>query len=401
MRVAIFSESYKPLINGVSTSVDTLVAELERAGHTVYIFTSKFPQYEDEREHVYRYPSVNSVMEPDYVLPIPVSRHISDTISRLKLDIIHSQSPFALGMLARKTARRIGVPLVSTNHTLYTEYTHYVPLIPTATSRRVIARWMRWYYNECDWVFAPSEYTRRLLVDDFKVVRPVSVVPTGIPSPPYVLASTRSIKENLKIPGDARVLLYVGRLAREKNLDMLLEAFAKVLEAAGNVYLVIAGSGNNAARLKGRTEQLCIDEFVRYTGFLDRTRLDPLYKAADVFVYPSVTETQGLAVGEALASGTPCVVVNGGGAPETVTSGVDGFLVRNSVDEFSSAVLRLLDDGELRRRFSDAARKNAERLQPERVARLMIDRYERLVSGTPDAEVEGKSDDGCSPGSTS
>jgi glycosyltransferase involved in cell wall biosynthesis len=204
----------------------------------------------------------------------------------------------------------------------------------------------------------------------------------------------RAIKENLRIPGDARVLLYVGRLAKEKNLDLLLDAFAQILSSAGNVYLVIAGSGNNAARLKGRTEQLCIDEFVRYTGFLDRTRLDPLYKAADVFVYPSMTETQGLAVGEALAAGTPCVVVNGGGAPETVTNGVDGFTVRDDVQEFASAVLKLLDDDILRRKFSEAGRRNAERLRPERVAQLIVESYEDLVAGgKPRKTVEPVDDD--------
>lgn len=397
MRVGIFSESYRPLINGVSTSVDTLVAELERAGHTVYIFTSRFPRYEDDRPGVYRFPSVNSVVEPDYVIPIPISRHIETAIPKLKLDIIHSQSPFFLGLVARRVARRAGIPLVSTNHTLYTEYTHYIPFVPRGTMRNLTIKWMSWYYNECDWVFAPSAFTRKLLVNEYRVRKPVSVVPTGIPEPPYVLATTRAIKENLRIPGDARVLLYVGRLAKEKNLDLLLDAFAQILSSAGNVYLVIAGSGNNAARLKGRTEQLCIDEFVRYTGFLDRTRLDPLYKAADVFVYPSMTETQGLAVGEALAAGTPCVVVNGGGAPETVTNGVDGFLVRDDVQEFASAVLKLLDDDILRRKFSDAGRRNAERLRPDRVAQLIVESYEDLVAGGKPRKTVEPVDDGVTP----
>ena len=396
MRVGIFSESYKPIINGVSTSMDTLVAELERAGHTVYVFTSRFPRYEDDRTGVFRYPSVNSVIEPDYVLPIPISHRIASAIPKLKLDIVHSQSPFALGWLARRVARQAAIPLVSTNHTIYTEYTHYFPFASKSFARATLIRWMSWYYNECDWVFAPSAFTRSLLVDGFHIRTPVTVVPTGIPEPPYILASDRATKESLQIPADARILLYVGRLAREKNLDLLLDAFAGVRSQCGNVFLVVAGSGNNADRMKERTKALRLTNYVRYTGFLDRTRLDPLYRAADVFVYPSITETQGLAVGEALAAGTPCVVVNGGGAPETVTDGVDGIVVPNDADRFSLAVQRLLQDNDLRRRFSEAGRRNIERLRPERVAQIVIDRYERLVAGDRTQTEATAMNDDCS-----
>ncbi|MCW3061324.1 MAG: 1,2-diacylglycerol 3-glucosyltransferase [Capsulimonas sp.] len=387
MRVGVFSESYQPLINGVTTSVNTLVAELERAGHSVYIFTSRFPNYTDEREGVYRFPSINSMVEPDYVLPIPISPSIQSSIARLKLDIVHSQSPFLLGVLAGRVARRYGIPHVSTNHTLYSEYTHYVPVAPKAWTGAVLSRWMQWFYNSCDQVIAPSEMTKRVLLTEYHVERPITVVPTGIPEPPYVLASEEETRRSLGVPPEARVLLYVGRLAPEKNLPMLLDAFARIAEREPSAVLVLAGSGKSAESLRAHTHTLGLSDRVIFTGFLSRTKLDPLYLLAEVFVFPSKTETQGLAIGEALAAGTPCVIVNAGGAPESIHDGDDGFLVEDNAEEMADRVLSLLANDLLRKQMSERGRVNARELRPERVAQRIIQVYENLL-GTPRTPTE-------------
>jgi glycosyltransferase involved in cell wall biosynthesis len=381
MRIGIFSESYKPLINGVSTSVETLIAELERAGHTVFVFTSNYPRFTDERPGVFRFPSVNSLVEPDYVLPIPISRHIHNTIPSLKLDLVHSQSPFLLGKMARRIARRFGIPHVSTNHTLYTEYTHYFPLAPPPLIRAFLVRWMHEYYNTCDHVIAPSCLTRDRLVNQYGVRVPIEVVPTGIPEPPYILTSREETKERLGLPANGRVLLYVGRLAPEKNLFMLLDSFVRIAAVVPDAYLVVAGSGKSADVLKKRAQRLGISERTVFTGFIQRTKLDPLYRAAEVFVFPSKTETQGLAVGEALAAGTPCVVVNAGGAPESVHDGVDGFLVEDSADQMAERAILLLQNDDLRHRLSDAARANATLIRPQMIAQRILGIYQRLVHG--------------------
>lgn len=381
MRIGIFSESYKPLINGVSTSLETHIAELERLGHTVFVFTSNYPNYTDERPGVFRFPSINSYVEPDYVLPIPISRRIHDAIPGLKLDIVHSQSPFLLGKMARRVARRFKIPHVSTNHTLYSEYTHYFPLAPPALIRAFLARWMHEFYNTCDYVTVPSRLTRSHLIDHYGVTAPIDVVPTGIPEPPYILTSRDETKERLGLPAGAKVLLYVGRLAPEKNLFMLLDAFAKIAAVRSDAYLVVAGSGKIGGVLKKRADSLGIGDRTVFTGFIQRTKLDPLYRAAEAFLFPSKTETQGLAVGEALAAGTPAVVVNAGGAPESVQDGVDGFLVNDSADQISEHALRLLQDGELRRKMSEAARANATHVRPPMIALRILAIYERLVFG--------------------
>jgi 1,2-diacylglycerol 3-alpha-glucosyltransferase len=385
MRIGIFSESYKPLINGVSTSVETLIAELERAGHTVYVFTSSYPRFTDERAGVFRFPSINSLVEPDYVVPIPISPRIHAAVASLKLDIVHSQSPFFLGMMARGIARRYAIPHVSTNHTLYTQYAHYFPLAPPALTRAGLIRWMRRFYNSCDQVIVPSRLTQSTLVDLCGVHAPIEVIPSGIPEPPYILASREETMERLGVPARARVLLYVGRLAPEKNLTVLLDAFVTVAATVPDSYLVVAGSGKSAAWLRRHVRKLGIEGRTVFTGFLTRTRLDPLYNAADAFLFPSKTETQGLAVGEALAAGTPCVVVNGGGAPESVRDGEDGFLVTDNPADMAARAIQLLTEPDLRRRMSDAARVNAARQRPAAIASRIMAVYERLVH--PDRRI--------------
>lgn len=379
MRVGIFAESYPPLINGVSTSVQTLIAQLEAFGHEVYIFTSEYPNYKDERPGVFRYPSVNAIVEPDYVLPVPLSRRIAALIPTLGLDIIHSQSPFLLGVVARRVARKYGLPHISTNHTLYAEYSHYFPLLPTAVTRRIVIRWMRSFYNTCDHVLAPSELTRRHL-SQYGVETPVTVMPTGIPPPPFLLSKPDDTKRELGLPVTARILLYVGRLAPEKNLDTLLHAFCRLRWETTDTYLVVAGSGKSAGHLRREAQHLGIEARVIFTGFLSRTRLDPLYAASDLFLFPSITETQGLAVGEALAAGVPCVVVNGGGAPEAIDDGVNGFIVENNPVEMADCALRILRDEPLRLRLSAAARISAALITPENIARRIMSLYESLVA---------------------
>ena len=172
----------------------------------------------------------------------------------------------------------------------------------------------------------------------------------------------------------------MGRLAPEKNLEMLLHAFAHILRTCPDAWLILAGSGMGEAVTQQAASDLGISERAIFTGFLERSQLDPLYAASDVFLFPSKTETQGLAVGEAMACGTPCVVVNAGGAPESVRDSVDGFLVDDDPAQMARQALRLLEDAPLRRRMSAEARAHAATVTPEKVAGRIITLYEDLIA---------------------
>ena len=283
----------------------------------------------------------------------------------------------------------LDLPHLSTNHTLYTEYAHYLPLPTVAATRWMLVRWMRDFYNSCDRVLAPSHLTQDVL-EGYGVRTPISVVPTAIPAPPYVLQRPPETKREFGLPPDARLLLYVGRLAPEKNLDLLLRAFALVAAETNDTYLILAGSGKSRGALEARARSLGIHRRTRFAGFLGRTKLDPLYQASDLFLFPSKTETQGLAVGEALAAGLPCIVVNAGGAPESVRDGVDGFLVADDARAMAERTLALLSDAAGHQRLSEEAKRGAQSRTPQNVGGRLVSVYEDLIAARRDAGDEAR-----------
>jgi glycosyltransferase involved in cell wall biosynthesis len=241
-----------------------------------------------------------------------------------------------------------------------------------------------WYYRSCDGVIAPSHMAARQLQEMFNVKPvPIQVIPSGIPLPRHVSEEEiRKTRKELGLPSRTTpMLLYAGRIAREKNLEMLLDAFEQhVLPFVPETRLVLAGSGPDADVIQERiVASDALSGRVILTGFLPRPALDPIYAAADLFVFPSGSETQGMVVGEALAAGTPAVVVNQGGAPETVTDGKDGLRVPNNAEQFGRAVVTLLRDDARRHAMGEFGRVNADVRTPERMAEQVIDLYWNAV----------------------
>jgi glycosyltransferase involved in cell wall biosynthesis len=383
IRVGIFTDGYPPVVNGVSTSVHTLVEQLERAGHKVFVFAPRFPGYTESAPNVVRFPSFITPFDKRYPLPLPFSRELFATLRRLRLDIVHSQSPFVLGLVALELSRRHKIPLVATNHTLYLQYTHYVPFVPKPVISAMARRAIGWYYRSCEGVITPSNMAAGQLIDLFSVcTTPVHVVPSGVPIPANITPEQRSeARARLGVPDDALMLLYCGRLAREKNLLMLLDAFEfGVLPKFPHAKLVLAGSGPDADDVKERVDSSpALIDSVLLPGFINRNDLDPIYATADLFVFPSKTETQGMVSGEALAVGTPCVVVNEGGAPETVTDGVDGILAPDDPKIFAAAINKILGDPELRAKMGAAGIAGAVNRTPEVMVSKIISIYEDAI----------------------
>ena len=379
MRVGIFTESYPPVVNGVTTSVMTLIEQLERLGHSVYVFAPRFPGHYGDPPNVVRFPSVLTPFDRGYPLPVPISAQLIRSAARYNLDVIHSQSPFMLGLVAMMIARHENKPLVATNHTLYTEYSHYIPVVPEEITKGVTRQMVRWYYERCDAVIAPSKMAARRLTEGYGIHKTiVKVVPTGIPMPGAISEhERRALRSRYGLPEGAILLLYAGRIAKEKNLDMLLESFEhEIAPRHPDAHLVLAGSGVDAEHIQERIDHSPImGSRVCMTGVLNRADLDPLYAAADLFVFPSVTETQGVVLGEALAAGTPCCAVDAAGSPETVTNGVDGLLTANDAVQFGAAINRLIADPELRGRMSLAARELAGERTPEQMVHKIVSVY--------------------------
>lgn len=383
MRIAIFTESYEPIINGVSVCVSTLREGLARRGHDVFVFAPAFEGFVDNADGVFRLPARHTALMRDYPFPLPFAPDARRAFADLKLDIVHTQTPFMLGVFGAKWARRFGVPFVSTNHTLYTEYVHYAPIRPKALTKLFLTRLMRWYYTGCDAVVVPSGPVEKIL-RSYGVKTRVEVIKTGIDCIPQLSPDDRERVRRLHGIGERDfLLLYVGRIAREKNLRMLLTAFKTVSERDAHAKLLLVGGGPALAETKAFAEELGLGDKAEFMGMLKRQDIAPIYGAADAFAFPSTTETQGIAICEALSAGLPVVAVNAGGIPENIEPGADGFLTNDDPAEFADRISFLINSPEDRAQMGARARINACNFSIER----MVDDFERLYMSVIEGEA--------------
>ncbi len=384
----MFSESFHPVQNGVTTSVLTLVSALRALNHHVCVFAPAHQELREMQPHVLRFPSFVTFLNREYPLAYPFFPRLAleTHFDNLKLDIVHTHTPFVLGLTGAKLALRRDIPFVTTFHTLYAQYTNYVPFLPDTVTQALLEHYLPWYYNRCAEIICPSAVAAKSL-RDMGVMRPVEIIQTGIPIPSKEVCSAETrqcTRAALGLEATTPLLLYAGRLAKEKNLDLLLHAFARVLERVPAARLAIAGSGPYADEFQEQAKALGISASMLFLGPQSRRQMDPLYAAADVFCFPSVSETQGLVIGEARAAGTPCVIVDAGGAPETVKHGEDGYRISpDNPVEFADAVVRILTDNSLSRRMRIAARKHASNYTPESMVKKVLTVYDRARSQSP------------------
>lgn len=376
MNIAFFSDSYHPYTSGVVQSIDTFTQEFREAGHKVYIFSPNYPNCEKE-EAVYRFFSVPSLVHQDFTLAIPFSVTLKNKLKELEIDIIHVHSPFLLGRLGAKMAKKLNLPLVFTYHTLYEQYVHYVPFAQNF-SRQVVRKISKDFCNSCDLVVVPTEIIKDVICQ-YGVTSEIEVIPTGIDLKPYAQGNPNWLRERYNIPKDEQVLLFVGRLGVEKNIEFLLRAFEKVLQSFPSATLVLVGGGPQAETFKNLADKLKISHKVIFTGTMDHAQVIDAYLGADIFVFASITETQGLVIGEAQAAGLPVVAVEAFGAKEMVTSGVDGFLTPLELETFVAAILKLLREPDLKRRLGENARISVENISASNCARRMLARYRMLL----------------------
>lgn len=381
MRIGIFTESYEPVRNGVAVSTGTLVHELRMLRHHVCVVAPQYPGYRDSSPFVLRVPSILTRANADYPVPYPWFPRLRREITRLHLDVLHSQTPWFLGLLAARCSKQHNLPHVSTYHTLYDHYAHYLFFLPEQATQNLIEWWLPEFYNQCDYVIVPSR-TAAASLTSYRIHAPLEVIPTGIPIPPAEAVSeeaTREVRRRYGVPDEAPLLLYVGRIAREKRVDRVVEAFGMIAARMPNAHLLVVGGGPYLEPLQQLARTLPGNDRIVFTGPLPRTSIDAVYAAADLFLFGSSTETQGLVVGEARAAGTPAVVVREGGAGETVRQDEDGLLVDANPQAMATAALQLLEDPGRLARMKCACRRNARNYTPAAMAQRVIGVYEAAI----------------------
>ncbi|MBA1392553.1 glycosyltransferase family 4 protein [Lactobacillus sp. XV13L] len=308
MNIGIFTDTYFPQLSGVASSVKTLKEALEEQGHNVFIFTTTDPHLEKGmvEANVFRFSSVPFISFTDRRVAFRGFFEATKIAREVKLDVVHTQTEFALGMMGKYVAHQLKIPAIHTYHTMYEDYLHYV-LNGHLLRPYHVKQFTSVFLKNMDGVIAPSTRVQALL-RRYKVTIPMKVIPTGVDVASLKKPATHDVRSELGISPDAPVLLTLSRIAEEKKINRILNVMPEIVDEFPYVQLVIAGDGPGVEVLQEQVERLTLEDNVIFTGDVPHSDVGSFYQMADLFVSASDTETQGLTYIEALAAGTRCVV---------------------------------------------------------------------------------------------
>ena len=402
MNIAIFTNNYLPNPYGVTVSVESFRREFEKRGHTVYVFAPHFPEYKDTNAKVWRYPSIDINFKFRFPLPIPYSWRMSRILKKLKIDIIHSQHPNLLGTSAFYWARKKNIPLIFTWHTLYDHYAHFARVLPQKWAGNWIIKKAVNYANQADALVVPTDSIISILKKWGVRNRNIIPVATGVDEKELEEADKNVVRGKYKILPDETVLLLVSRLTQEKNVEFIFRALRSILknisadalvvrkseqggqfarQSTRKIKFLVAGDGDLLPKMKKYCADEKISEAVIFAGLVPHKELKNYYAGADIFVYASKSETQGMIISEAMYMGLPIVAVKATGISSLMLNRANGFLVEENEKEFSEAVLKLISDIELRKRFGEASGKIArENFTSEVCAKKMLEVYQMAIN---------------------
>ncbi len=382
LRIAVFSNAYKPTISGVVTSLSLFRQGLMARGQHVHIFTPEVEGYEDDEPYVYRFPAfLDLTRELDVSLALPLKRTMLHTIKGIKPHIIHSHHPHLLGDLAARYAEDLNLPLVFTVHARFDEFVrHQMPLIADLASQ-VARNVVQDHLDHCSQIIVPTPSIQRLVYEDYKVDVPVTILPTPIDLTRFNDLDPARIRRRYHLEGQ-QVLLYVGRMSREKGLEFLIDSFARVVERNPKTLLVLVGRGPHVKSIQDHVQSLRIQDRVIFTGAAPHDQVPHFMAAADLFVFPSRLETQGLVLTEAMATGTPVVALHATGSDDTLADTGAGVLAQPDEGIFAETILRTLADHDRLVAMGQAARRAAQRYSVPALTEQLLAVYEQaLVSG--------------------
>ncbi|MEI7429230.1 MAG: glycosyltransferase [Betaproteobacteria bacterium] len=381
MRVVMVSDVYFPRINGVSTAIQTYRQALRTHGVEVSLVAPDYG-HECAESWITRVPARPVPGDPEDRLVRWGAMHDAvDKVVEQGCDLIHVQTPFVAHYAGCSIARRYGVPVIATYHTLFEEYLkHYAPLVPSAWLRGLARSFSRRQCNALDAVIVPSKAIHERL-GSYGVKTPMHVLPTGVSMTAPASDGRQSFRQRFGIDQSRPVALFVGRVAHEKNIDFLLDAVDLVRESVPDVLLVIAGEGPALSHLHKAVATRSLENNVLFIGYLDRhTDLPNCYAAADVFVFASRTETQGLVLLEAMASGLPVVALAEMGTVDILGAARGAIVPPDNPYAFALKLSEVLLDSELRNRLSQEGREYAAEWSDIALAGRMADLYRQIVA---------------------
>ena len=350
MKILLISDVYFPRINGVSTSIRTFVYQLQKLGHEVTLIAPDYGHKTEDESWIIRVPSRELFFDPeDRLMKSSEVMRLLPYLKNQYFDVIHVHTPFAAHYLGLKLGRLMRVAVVETYHTFFEDYLHlYLPIIPKFIAKAIARRISENQCNAVDGVISPSKPMLNVL-KRYGVSQYAQVIPTGLQAKSFEQADGNEFRAAYGISKDIPMALYVGRVAHEKNISFLLQMWTHVIKVNSKALLVIAGEGPAEKSLHKLTQSLGLSNHVKFIGYLDRnTQLNACYKAADVFVFSSLSETQGLVLLEAMAQGTPVVAVAELGTKSILIEGKGAMIAPLKEKLFAEKVLGLLADKKAR-----------------------------------------------------
>ncbi|GAH51195.1 unnamed protein product, partial [marine sediment metagenome] len=262
MKIAIITEGYRPFINGVIVSIDLFAKQFRKLGHEVYIFAPSYPDYKEDEEYIFRLGSVPSIIQKSIRIPVPTYIKMDKLFSKIGFDIIHIQHPIIFGQVVKRLVKKYKLPLVFTHHSFYENYSHYIPL-PQKFIKKMAIKLSVDFSNNCDLVVTPSETVKEVLRTR-GVIAPIEVIPTGINFKMFDKASGDFVREKYQISEESKILLFVGRMSKEKNLDILLDSFPMVISDFPDTYLILVGEGPERKKMKKKVKEIGVNDKVLF-----------------------------------------------------------------------------------------------------------------------------------------
>lgn len=387
MKILMISDVYFPRVNGVSTSIRTFAESLREQGHVVHLIAPLYPAQEGQpltadESWITRIDARKIVFDPeDYLMKWSALMAYVESLHPGDYDLVHIHTPFIAHYAGLKIAKRLQVPAVETYHTFFEDYMHhYLPWVPRKWAVRIAQTVSRKQCQQVDTVVSPSAQMRDVL-QQYGVTTPITVIPTGLDTSRFVPGDGAAFREKYGIPAQRPLLLFVGRVAHEKNIQFLLEMLSLVIQDHPEVLLVITGEGPAEAMLKKMARDNGLQSHVMFLGYLDRAvGLNAAYQAADIFVFASKSETQGLVLLEAMAQATPVVAIAELGTASILRQEQGALIAQDNEIHFAEQVQTLLIDHQLRERIGKQGKRYVEQVwSSDAQANKLLACYERLM----------------------
>jgi len=385
MRIGIFTNCYPPSRGGMEVSVINLCRGLKELGHQVFVFTASTSGFQDSlKDNVFRCKAIHLYYKGiDFYCPVVPFSDFKSSVKSLKLDIVHTHQPVLMGQEGFRYAQTHKIPAVTTHHIRYSDYLFYSLYVPkifekiySYSIKKIIIERISKY----DRIIVPSKSIKDSLLP-YKIKKRIDVIPNGIDIERFSNISGRDeIRKTYGINDNSILLLLVSRLTPQKNIEFLLRSFAKITSFLPNVYFMIVGGGEQDD-LEKLAKSLGIYKKITFAGSQPPEKIPRYYQAADIFIFSSLSETQGLVMVEAMAAGLPVVAIKASGVQEVVKNNKSGILTDNSLKKFTQAIERLIRDVDLRKKMSICAKQEAQKYSIEETTKKFEKMY-REVLGT-------------------